>query len=105
MCERFCIATARPAEIPSWGGWAAPGSRPGGSGSGAKDEMEPVQTGKKTCYMLSNDMEALAHSQADGERLLLLGAHDPYLDIKDRDVLLEDRTLQKAVWKTVGNPG
>ena len=45
--------------------------------------------------MLSNDMEALAHSQADGEKSLLLGAHDPYLDIKDRDVLLEDRTCRK----------
>lgn len=73
--------------------------------SGAADEMEPVQTGKKTCYMLSKDMEELAHSQPDGDNLLLLGAHDPYLDIKDRDILQEDRTLHKNVWKTVENPG
>ena len=33
--------------IPSWGGWAVPGSRPGGSGAGLKDEMEPVQTGEE----------------------------------------------------------
>ena len=39
------------------------------------------------------------------ERLLLLGPHDPYLDTRDRDVLLPDKALQKLVWRTVGNPG
>lgn len=109
-CERELVRTFLhcygPSGRDSFMGWlGCSGQQARRLWSGAKDEMEPVQTGKKTCYMLSNDMEALAHSQADGERLLLLGAHDPYLDIKDRDVLLEDRTLQKAVWKTVGNPG
>ena len=109
-CERELVRTFLhcygPSGRDSFMGWlGCSGQQARRLWSGAKDEMEPVQTGKKTCYMLSNDMEALAHSQADGERLLLLGAHDPYLDIKDRDILLEDRTLQKAVWKTVGNPG
>ena len=31
--------------------------------------------------------------------------HDPYLDTRDRDVLLPDKALQKLVWRTVGNPG
>ncbi|MFR9162019.1 MAG: DNA glycosylase AlkZ-like family protein [Ruthenibacterium lactatiformans] len=30
---------------------------------------------------------------------------DPYLDTRDRDVLLPDKALQKLVWRTVGNPG
>ena len=33
------------------------------------------------------------------------GPHDPYLDTRDRDVLLPDKALQKLVWRTVGNPG
>lgn len=35
----------------------------------------------------------------------ILAPHDPYLDIRDRGLLLPDKQLQKQVWKTVGNPG
>lgn len=34
----------------------------------------------------------------------MLGAHDPYLDIRDRSVILEHQPLHKTVWKTVANP-
>ena len=37
--------------------------------------------------------------------LLLLGPHDPYLDQRDRSLLLPDKRLQRLVWRTVGNPG
>ena len=37
--------------------------------------------------------------------LWVWGPHDPYLDTRDRDVLLPDKALQKLVWRTVGNPG
>lgn len=69
------------------------------------DEMEPVMVEKKTASMLMMDMESLLRSEKSDDRLILLGPHDPYLDIKDRAVLLEDKALQKLVWKTVGNPG
>ena len=68
-------------------------------------EMEPVLVGERTCYMLSADMERLLHAGDGGDGLLLLGPHDPYLDIRDRAVLLEDPARQRAVWRTVGNPG
>ena len=38
-------------------------------------------------------------------RLLLLGAHDPYLESREHDLLLPDKPLQKKVWRTVANPG
>ena len=69
------------------------------------EELEPVQVEEKPCYMLREDLRDLTAFDTCEERLILLGAHDPYLDIKDRYVILEDKTLQKAVWKTVGNPG
>lgn len=31
--------------------------------------------------------------------------HDPYLDLRDRDLILPDKARQRQVWKTVGNPG
>lgn len=73
--------------------------------NGVKEEMEPVFVGKKTCYLLSSDMESLLHPGRSDSRLMLLGAHDPYLDIRDRAVLLDSPALQKSVWKTVANPG
>lgn len=71
----------------------------------AADEMTAVTVGNKTCFMLAEDMECLMSPVECEERLMLLGAHDPYLDVKDRAVLLEDKMLQRLVWKTVANPG
>lgn len=71
----------------------------------AADEMEPVSLGKKTCYMLRDDLKSLSHFGATKNRLILLGAHDPYLDIRDRNIILDAPSLQKLVWKTVANPG
>jgi len=69
------------------------------------DEMEPVQISGKTRYMLSADVDNLLRAECDGERLILLAAHDPYLSMKDRSVILENKSFHKAVWKTVANPG
>jgi len=35
----------------------------------------------------------------------LLGGHDPYLGLQDRDVILENKARQRQVWQTVSNPG
>ena len=66
------------------------------------DEMIPVTVGNKTCWLLAGQGNI---SEGDGQQLLLLGAHDPYLDIRDRSVILEHLPLHKTVWKTVSNPG
>lgn len=71
----------------------------------AADEIEPVQAEGKTSYMLSEDMESLFTAGNMEPRLMLLGAHDPYLDQRDRTVILENKSLHKMVWKTVANPG
>lgn len=75
------------------------------------EEMVPVTVEKKKYWVLADDLDALLSLEkretADAEdgRLLLLGAHDPYLDIRDRSVILEQKELHKNVWKTVANPG
>ena len=69
------------------------------------DELAPVSAEGKTCFLLATEEKILACSQPDEDQLLLLGPHDPYLDIRDRGILLEGKSLQKEVWKTVANPG
>lgn len=69
------------------------------------EEMEPVTALGKKAYLLSSDKELLFSSGSCQRELLLLGAHDPFLDQRDRTVLQPDKALQKQIWKTVMNPG
>lgn len=70
------------------------------------DEMEPVKIfDGKNAFILSKDRDLL-HSPPSLQRdLLLLGGHDPYLDQRDRHILLENKMLQQKVWRLVTNPG
>lgn len=71
----------------------------------AAAEMEPVRVAGRTRYVLAEDLEALRAAGADADAWRLLGPHDPYLDFRDRALLLEDVKRQRAVWQTVSNPG
>lgn len=67
-------------------------------------ELVPVQLGGKTAYLLAQDLPALQQAAPPAQPLALLGAHDPYLDARDRALLLPDAALQRQVWRTVANP-
>lgn len=66
------------------------------------DEMEELD-GTGT-WMLREDMDALDRPPApEGTRLL--PPHDPYLQMRDRELLVPDRGLHRLVWRAAGNPG
>lgn len=69
-----------------------------------EEELEPVTATGKKAFILQADRESFHRADTE-ESLLLLGPHDPYLDIRDRAILLEDTAAQRQVWRTVGNPG
>ena len=69
-----------------------------------EEELEPVTAAGKKAFILQSDRESFRCADTE-EALLLLGPHDPYLDIRDRAILLEDTAAQRQVWRTVGNPG
>ncbi len=69
------------------------------------NEMEPVKADRKEAFILSEDKELLCSPPSLQRELLLLGGHDPYLDQRDRRILLSDKTLHKQVWQTITNPG
>lgn len=69
-----------------------------------EEELEPVTAAGKKAFILQADRESFRYADTE-EALLLLGPHDPYLDIRDRAILLEDTATQRQVWRTVGNPG
>lgn len=69
-----------------------------------EEELEPVTAAGKKAFILQSDRESFRCADTE-EALLLLGPHDPYLDVRDRAILLEDTAAQLQVWRTVGNPG
>ena len=108
LVRRFlhCYGPATPAALQSWLGacpaqakrmWAA-----------AAPEMQPVKLAGRTAWMLAQDVPALPDAAPGQPQLLLLGPHDPYLDVHsphEKALLLPAAALHKAVWQTVSNPG
>lgn len=83
----------------------------------AASEMTEVTVEGRRAWMLAEDLPALTEIPRTSDsghdscrasfpgRLLLLGAHDPWLDLRDRALILPEKSLHKLVWKTVANPG
>lgn len=74
----------------------------------------PVSTPCGTGFILEEDLALFrglsgfwdAKTQnGQKEALRPIFSHDPYLDCRDRDLLLPDRKKQRELWKYVGNPG
>lgn len=69
------------------------------------EEMEPVTVTGKKAFILSCDKDLLLSPAPIERELVLLGGHDPYLDQRNRAILLPDLSLHRQVWKMVSNPG
>lgn len=97
-----CYGPATPARLADWlGSSSAQAKRLWQTVAG---EIAPVTVAGSRGWMLADDLDALRQAAPPARPLRLLGAHDPYLDSRDRSLLLADTTLQRKVWKTVANP-
>lgn len=68
-------------------------------------DLVPVCKQGKRAYMQEADLAAVGNARPPACPLVLLGPHDPYLDARDRSLLLADPIRQRKVWQTVANPG
>ena len=104
LVRRFlrCYGPAQVSDFQSWLGYSPKQAKR--LWGGIAEELAPVELDGKRRWVLAEDLDLLAQGE-EGERLLLLGPHDPYLDLRDRDLILPDKARQRQVWKTVGNPG
>lgn len=71
----------------------------------AAEEITPVLLDGKERYILAVDQGSLRSPPQPAHKLHLLGGHDPYLGLQDRELILPDKTRQKQIWQTVSNPG
>ena len=70
------------------------------------DDVVEVSVGGVTRSLLAADVDALAGAGDDaGPIVRLLGPFDPYLQLRDRDVLVTDAAHRKDLWRTLGRPG
>jgi hypothetical protein len=67
-----------------------------------EDAVEVVVDGQRR-WVLAADVDRLAEGPARSTRLL--GPFDPYLQTRDRSLLVPDGTRAKDLWRTLGRPG
>jgi hypothetical protein len=57
-------------------------------------------------WVLEEDLESVRLTDhEDGTQVRLLGAFDPYLQVRDRQLLVPDSARSKELWPTLGRPG
>lgn len=58
-------------------------------------------------FVLESDLGVLSEvGSADHPRAVrLLGTHDPYLQARDRELLIDDEARRKDLWRVLGRPG
>ncbi len=67
------------------------------------DEIETVNLFGENRYILSDDKELMLSPPQPEREVHLLGGHDPYLGLQDRDVILDNKARHKQIWQTVSN--
>lgn len=68
------------------------------------DDLVEVSVDGCRAWSPADRVEALRRPPAP-ELVRLLGGFDPYLQARDRDLIVPDRALQKALWPVLGRPG
>ncbi|CAN5556297.1 crosslink repair DNA glycosylase YcaQ family protein [soil metagenome] len=69
------------------------------------DDLESVQVEGRKTWIPEEQVEPLRQASASADRVRLLPPSDPYLQARDRDLLVGDKAERKAVWRILGNPG
>ena len=68
------------------------------------DDLTEVKVDGRRCWIPTERLAALRGATAQ-DYVRLLPALDPFVQGRDRDLLVPDRGQQKELWKILGNPG
>lgn len=68
------------------------------------DDLVQVCVDGRPAWLPGSDLDALTGAPPPS-LVRLLPPSDPYLQARDRDLLLPDRAAQKALWTSLGQPG
>ena len=97
-------STGRPQRATSPSGPGSPSRMHSGCGTRSADDLAEVRVGKRSGWLLRDDVDALeSPPPASGVRLLPPG--DPYLQKSNRPLLAPDAGLRKQLFRPVASPG
>ena len=72
-------------------------------------EVEEGQASRRPAsrFVLPDDLDALTGGGGNGSAssVRLVGPYDPYLQLRDRELLVPDETRRKDLWRVLGRPG
>lgn len=69
------------------------------------DDLVEVSVAGTRAWLPVERADALDSSAPARELVRLLGAFDPYLQARDRDLIVADKAVQRALWPVLGRPG
>ena len=68
------------------------------------DGLVEVTVDGRKAHLPESDLEALAQAP-EPDLVRLLGPFDPWLQARDRALIVPDKTMHKALWPVLGRPG
>jgi hypothetical protein len=68
------------------------------------DDLVEIRVGRASAWLPPDCIAAFDAAPAP-ELVRLLGGFDPYLQARDRDLVVPDPAVQKALWPVLGRPG
>jgi hypothetical protein len=68
------------------------------------DELAEVSVKGRRAWLPADRLDALGTAPA-ARLVRLLGPFDPYLQARDRDLIVPDKVVQKTLWPVLGRPG
>jgi hypothetical protein len=68
------------------------------------DDLVEVEVGGRRAQLPAGAVGELTAAEPP-DAVRLLGAFDPFLQARDRDLLVPDRSVHKALWPVLGRPG
>ncbi|MGK5630712.1 DNA glycosylase AlkZ-like family protein [Streptomyces sp. URMC 123] len=80
------------------------GTKPAVVASVWPDDLAEVWLGGTRTWLPAPDLDALLSARSRG-LVRLLPPGDPFLQARDRDLVVPDRARQKEIWRPVGGPG
>jgi hypothetical protein len=69
------------------------------------DDVVDVEVDGEARSALADDADALASPPEARDVVRLLGPFDPFLQCRDRELLVRDEARRKDIWRTLGRPG
>ncbi|MER7112558.1 DNA glycosylase AlkZ-like family protein [Streptomyces sp. NPDC000229] len=94
------LGPATPAEVAKY-----LGTRPAAVKAVWPDDLAEVWVEGRKAWLPASGLEALVSARGSDRLVRLLPPGDPYLQARDRALVVPDKSREKEIWRAIGGPG